>query len=107
MNADILDSLTERVLGAIFEVSNTLSAGLRPYRLSSGEFPEAQSGAVGGAGASACQPGARSRVGRRKRLPHDFSWDFAGRRPIPTDDKRRSSVPHNRLSHIIEMDAQV
>jgi len=27
MNADILDSLTERVLGAIFEVSNTLGAG--------------------------------------------------------------------------------
>src|ERR1039458_1399844 len=72
MNADILDSLTERVLGAIFEVSNTLSAGLRPHRLSSGEFPEAQSGAVGGAGAFACQPGARSRVGRRKRLPHIF-----------------------------------
>ena len=27
MNADSLDSLTERVLGAIFEVSNTLGAG--------------------------------------------------------------------------------
>src|ERR1017187_3553314 len=27
MNADILDSLTERVLGAIFEVSNTLGVG--------------------------------------------------------------------------------
>jgi len=27
MNADRLDSLTERVLGAIFEVSNTLGAG--------------------------------------------------------------------------------
>ena len=27
MNADKLDSLTERVLGAIFEVSNTLGAG--------------------------------------------------------------------------------
>ena len=29
MNADNLDSLTERVLGAIFEVSNTLGAGFR------------------------------------------------------------------------------
>ena len=27
MNADSLDSLTERVLGAIFEVSNTLGVG--------------------------------------------------------------------------------
>ena len=27
MNTDILDSLTERVLGAIFEVSHTLGAG--------------------------------------------------------------------------------
>ena len=27
LNADHLDSLTERVLGAIFEVSNTLGAG--------------------------------------------------------------------------------
>src|SRR5260370_5798320 len=27
MNADNLDSLTERVLGAVFEVSNTLGAG--------------------------------------------------------------------------------
>src|ERR1017187_8892463 len=63
MNADILDSLTERVLGAIFEVSNTLSAGLRPYRLSSGEFPEAQSGAVGGAGGLSF---ARAAGGREK-----------------------------------------
>src|ERR1039458_5625161 len=29
MNADSLDSLTERVLGAIFEVSNTLGVGLQ------------------------------------------------------------------------------
>ena len=28
MNADELDSLTERVLGAVFEVTNTLGAGL-------------------------------------------------------------------------------
>jgi GxxExxY protein len=27
MNADQLDSLTERVLGAVFEVTNTLGAG--------------------------------------------------------------------------------
>jgi hypothetical protein len=27
MNADELDSLTERVLGAVFEVANTLGAG--------------------------------------------------------------------------------
>ena len=27
MNADAFDSLTERVLGAVFEVSNTLGAG--------------------------------------------------------------------------------
>ena len=27
MNADSFDSLTERVLGAVFEVSNTLGAG--------------------------------------------------------------------------------
>jgi len=51
-------------------------------------------GAVGGAGASACQPlGLGSRVGRRKRLPHLFSWDFAGRRPIQTDHGKAMVCP--------------
>jgi hypothetical protein len=40
MNADELDSLTERVLGAVFEVTNTLIAG-RCWRVSAGTETQA------------------------------------------------------------------
>src|ERR1035441_2432079 len=36
MNADELDSLTERVLGAVFEVTNTLGAGFLEESLPAG-----------------------------------------------------------------------
>src|ERR1017187_739193 len=44
-----------------------------------------------------CQSAAAYQAAPQSRCPSacplGFSWDFAGRRPIPTDDKRRSSVP--------------